>query len=106
MAQEDTSTNIKPTKEISEDFYDWDEKNKNPSSVSFREEIRKMRERGYRLAPPLYHIPHFSTAMIMEGVLPKLFIFGVDEPRPLKSHFDCKAGRVAYPVYFKEADSE
>lgn len=67
-------------------------------------EVAHVEALGYKLVPPEYYIPHWSTAMQMGDATPKIYVLRNDGPDEVRTHFDCYAGRLGYPVYYRTND--
>lgn len=81
--------------------YAWSDNNMMKGFNTWEEEIAHVENLGYKLVPAEYYLPHWSTAMQMGDVLPKIYVLRNAGPDLMTCHFDCYAARLGYPVYFK-----
>jgi len=81
--------------------YQWVESNRPKAFATWADEIAHAESQGYQLAPPEYHIPHWTTAMSMGDALPKIYVMRhtgiIDE---LKASFDRPTREIGYPIFF------
>lgn len=84
--------------------YAWLDQNRLAGFETWEAEIAHMERLGYKLVPPEYKLPHWAEAMRAGEALPKLYITGTDGPRELRSHLDCYAASVGYPLFYRPND--
>ena len=86
--------------------YNWTDTNRINLFTSWEAEIAHAEAEGYKLAPPDYHIPHWTTAMSMGDALPKLYVMrGNGVLDELQTAFDRPVRDISYPLFFKVTSS-
>lgn len=81
--------------------YAWRNENLLAGFETWEAEIAHMEKLGYKLVAPEYKVPHWAEAMRAGESLPSLYILGLEGPRELRTHLDCYAANVGYPLFYQ-----
>lgn len=84
--------------------YAWRDENILAGFETWDAEIAHMENLGYKLVAPEYKVPHWAEAMRAGESLTTLYILGLDGPRELRTHLDCYAANVGYPLFYQPND--
>lgn len=83
-----------PTRDLR--CYGWLAVNQTPGFATWEAEIAHVESMGFKLAPPDFHVPHWS-----EESATKVFVNGPDGLRELSGRHDRCAAEFGYPLFLQ-----